>query len=71
LIGSAKLSHRPEIARAEKAGFRLAGTSEINANSKDPRNMPVWDLPPPTNTSHAKAIGEADNMTLRFEKPRS
>ena len=33
--------------------------------------MPVWDLPPTTNTSHAKAIGEADNMTLRFEKPRS
>lgn len=59
------------IALAEQAGFRLAGTSEINANPKDSRNMPVWDLPPTTNTSKAKAIGEADNMTLRFEKPRA
>lgn len=57
------------IALAEKAGFRLAGTSEINANPKNSRNMPVWDLPPTTNNSKAKAIGEADNMTLRFEKP--
>ena len=36
------------IALAEKAGFKLAGTSEANANSKDTKDYPdgVWTLPP-------------------------
>ena len=66
-----------------KAGFRLDGRSEINANPKDDKNHPfgVWTLPP-TLRSHAKdqpvpadydaakytTIGESDRMTLRFRK---
>jgi predicted methyltransferase len=36
------------IAQAEKAGFRLAAKSEINANPKDTKDHPfgVWTLPP-------------------------
>jgi hypothetical protein len=36
------------IQPAEQAGFKLMlmGTSEINANPKDQRNQPVWNLPP-------------------------
>lgn len=65
-------------ALAEKAGFRFAGSSEINANPRDTKDYPdgVWTLPP----SYAKkdvdraryaAIGESDRMTLKFIKPRS
>jgi len=62
------------IHEAEKAGFRLAGTSNVNANPQDPRTMAVWKLPPTLNESkskqaHYRKIGEADNMTLRFVKP--
>jgi len=72
------------IAEAKKAGFVLAGRSEINANPKDTKNHPfgVWTLPP-TNRSSASgqppnpqfdhapylAIGESDRMTLKFVKP--
>jgi predicted methyltransferase len=67
----------------EKAGFKLGGASEINANPKDTKDHPfgVWTLPP-TRRTHAKdqptpagfdparyeAIGESDRMTLRFRK---
>jgi len=67
----------------DKAGFRLDGRSEVNANPKDDKNHPfgVWTLPP-TLRSHAKdqpvpadydaakyvAVGESDRMTLRFRK---
>jgi predicted methyltransferase len=36
------------IEQAEKAGFKLAGRSEINANPKDTKDHPfgVWTLPP-------------------------
>jgi predicted methyltransferase len=69
---------------AEGAGFRLAATSEINANPKDTKDHPfgVWTLPPTRrsapggqppnpNFDHAKydAIGESDRMTLKFIKP--
>jgi len=69
---------------AEGAGFKLAATSEINANPKDTKDHPfgVWTLPPtrrsapngqPSNPNfdHAKydAIGESDRMTLKFVKP--
>ena len=61
---------------AEKAGFKLAGQSEINANPKDSKDYPkgVWTLPP-TYTLGDKdkakyaAIGESDRMTLKFVKP--
>jgi predicted methyltransferase len=69
---------------AEGAGFKLAATSEINANPKDTKDHPfgVWTLPPTRrsapngqppnpNFDHAKydAIGESDRMTLKFVKP--
>lgn len=76
---SFKLGRLPQkfvIDEAERAGFKLAGTSEVNANPRDPGNFPVWYLPPSlargqTDRARYKAIGEADNMTLRFVKPRS
>lgn len=71
------------IAAAKKAGFVLAGKSEINANPKDTRDYPfgVWTLKPTRNsgkgdqalTPEARAtydaIGESDRMTLKFRKP--
>jgi len=60
----------------EKAGFKLAGKAEINANPRDTKDYPkgVWTLPPTYERGgedHAKyeAIGESDRMTLRFVKP--
>ncbi len=64
------------VALAEKAGFKLVGSSEMNANPKDTKEWPkgVWTLPPTFElgaTDHAKyaAIGEADNFVLKFRKP--
>ncbi len=72
------------IAQAEKAGFKLDGKSEINANPKDTKDHPfgVWTLPPTRQTAPSgqppdpnfdrtkyDAIGESDRMTLRFVKP--
>jgi predicted methyltransferase len=62
------------IKLAEDAGFKLAGESEINANPADPRDQPVWNLPPTLRQGEkdrAKylAIGESDRMTLKFVKP--
>jgi predicted methyltransferase len=64
------------IQLAEQAGFKLVGTSEINANPRDPRNQPVWNLPPTLRLGQedrAKylAIGESDRMTLKFTKPET
>ncbi len=71
------------IAAAEKAGFKLAAKSEVNANPKDTKDHPfgVWTLPPVRNSGSATepapagfdrakydAIGESDRMTLRFVK---
>ncbi|MGH8318883.1 MAG: class I SAM-dependent methyltransferase [Steroidobacteraceae bacterium] len=72
-----KLARVPEpflIREAEQAGFKLAGTSQINANPKDPRTMPVFFFPPSLspksgNVAHYATLGEADNMELRFVKP--
>jgi predicted methyltransferase len=65
------------IALAKKAGFVLAGSSEINANPKDTKDWVdgVWTLPPTLSQGEkdrAKyiAIGEADNFVLRFRKPK-
>lgn len=64
------------VALAEKAGFRLIGASEINANPKDTTHHPdgVWSLPPTLRGGDADrdtflAIGESDRQTLRFRKP--
>jgi predicted methyltransferase len=79
------LDEKYVISLAEKAGYKLAGKSEINANPKDTKDHPfgVWTLPPTRQSSEddkpvdpsfdrAKydAIGESDRMTLRFEKPK-
>ncbi|MEE3502957.1 methyltransferase [Acidiphilium acidophilum] len=74
---SFKLARLPQpfvIAQAERAGFQLAGTSEIVANAKDPRNIPVFDLPPmlmvgAKDRARYQAIGPGDDMTLKFVKP--
>lgn len=73
------------VAAAERAGFKLAAASEINANSRDTKDHPfgVWTLPPvkrsapagqPANPDFDRtaydAIGESDRMTLRFVKPK-
>ena len=62
---------------AEQAGFRLAGSSEVNANPKDTADWPegVWTLPPSLTLKDQDrekylAIGESDRMTLKFVKPR-
>ena len=64
------------IRLATAAGFRLAGSSDVNANPKDDHDHPkgVWTLPPSYalgDADHAKyaAIGESDRMTLKFVKP--
>jgi len=65
------------IGLAKKAGFDLAGDTEINANPNDTKDYPkgVWTLPPTLrlgDTDRAKylAIGESDRMTLKFVKPQ-
>ena len=74
------VSTKTVIDAATKAGFRLAGQSEINANPKDKKDHPggVWMLPPnlrapnPVPEGYSReayqAIGESDRMTLRFVK---
>ncbi|CAM4097535.1 class I SAM-dependent methyltransferase [Shewanella aquimarina] len=67
------------IALAEKAGFTLVASSEVNANPKDSKDHPkgVWTLPPSLRLGErdkAKylAIGESDRMTLKFiKKPKA
>ena len=61
------------IALIERHGFRLAGSSQINANPRDTKDHPegVWTLPPTyrlRNEDRAKyaAIGESDRFTLKF-----
>jgi predicted methyltransferase len=62
-------------ALVERAGFVLAGSSEMDANPRDTADWPkgVWTLPPVLamkNVDRAKyfAIGEADNFVLKFRK---
>jgi predicted methyltransferase len=64
------------ISIVEKAGFKLAGKSDVNANAKDGHDWPegVWTLPPTLrlgdkNRDLYTTIGESDRMTLRFVKP--
>jgi predicted methyltransferase len=76
MIKSGYMTESYVIALAGKAGFKLAGRSEINANPKDTRDHPrgVWTLPPTyrlgeQDRGRYAAIGESDRMTLRFVKP--
>jgi predicted methyltransferase len=64
------------VSLAQKAGFKLSGASEVNANPKDTKDHPkgVWTLPPSlqlgdTDKEKYLAIGESDRMTLKFVKP--
>jgi len=66
------------IKLAEDAGFKLAATSEVNANPKDVKNYDkgVWTLPPvyrmgDQDKEKFQAIGESDRMTLKFIKPKN
>jgi predicted methyltransferase len=54
------------IEQAEKAGFKLAGKSEINANAKDTKDHPfgVWTLPP---TRINKAYGSNEPADPNFD----
>jgi predicted methyltransferase len=61
---------------AERAGFKFAGGSEVNANPKDTadHNKGVWALPPTyankdVDRAKFEAIGESDRFTLKFVKP--
>lgn len=76
LAANGYISRARTIAFAEKAGFELAGESEILHNPRDTKDHPagVWTLPP----SYAKgdedrakyqAIGESDRFLLKFVKP--
>jgi predicted methyltransferase len=65
------------VAAAKKAGFVLAGSSQINANPKDTKDWVdgVWTLPPTLSQKDKDrekyvAVGEADNFVLKFQKPK-
>jgi len=59
----------------KNAGFELAASSEINANTKDPADWEngVWALqaskPIAEKDQKFREIGESDRMTLKFVKP--
>jgi len=74
-VNKGYVTEQAVIDAATKAGFKLDGKSEVNANPKDTKDHPegVWTLPPTLRlgeTDKAKylAIGESDRMTLRFVK---
>jgi predicted methyltransferase len=78
-IEASKALHRiPEdyvIEAGLKAGFQLAGVSEVNANPKDAESVNVHRLPPDLSgpageRAKMRAIGESDRMTIKFVKPR-
>jgi len=63
------------IEAIERAGFRLVGSSEVNANPRDTKDHPegVWTLPPTyrlkdLDRAKYEAIGESDRFTLKFVK---
>ena len=65
------------IAMAVKAGFKLDGKSEVNANPLDTTDWKegVWTLPPRLRLGDKDkdkylSIGESDRMTLKFTKPK-
>ena len=63
------------VALIEKAGFKLIGASEANANPKDTKDYAegVWTLPPTyrlkdKDRAKYETIGESDRFTLKFVK---
>ena len=62
-------------AMAEKSGFKLIATSDINRNPKDDKQHPrgVYSLPPTLsgfgNSDKYRAIGESDRFTHLYQKP--
>ena len=73
---SGYLYEKEVIFFATKAGFKLVGRSEINANPRDTADYPtgVWTLPPTyrlgdQDKDKYEDIGESDRMTLKFVKP--
>ncbi|MHC5743159.1 MAG: class I SAM-dependent methyltransferase [Nostoc sp.] len=77
-IKTGYMSEDGVIAAVEKAGFKLVGKSEINANPKDTKDYPggVWTLPPTLSQGQKDrqrflTIGESDRMTLKFIKPKA
>ena len=61
----------------EAQGFKLVGSSEVNANPKDTKDYEqgVWTLPPTyrlgdKDREKYAAIGESDRFTLKFVKPK-
>ena len=76
VLNSGYLPEKYVIELAEKAGFKLVASSDVNNNAKDTKDYPkgVWTLPPnfaEKDVDHDKyaAIGESDRFTLRFVKP--
>ncbi len=64
------------IEMMEKAGFKLLGSSEVVANTKDTKDYAagVWALPPTfrmkdVDREKLAAIGESDRFLLKFVKP--
>lgn len=75
--GTGYVNQAYAIQLAEKAGFVLVASSEINANSSDTKDHPkgVWTLPPmlalkDKDREKYLAIGESDRFTLKFVKPK-
>ena len=75
-LKSGYILEKDVIRYAERAGFKLEASSDINNNPKDTKNHPegVWTLPPSLRLGErdkAKymAIGESDRFTLKFVKP--
>ncbi len=74
-----KTGYLPEkyvIELAQKTGFKLIASSNINNNPKDIKDYPggVWTLPPTLaekdkDREKYLAIGESDRFTLKFVKP--
>jgi len=69
------LDERYVIDTAERNGFKLVASSEVNLNLKDTKDYPkgVYALPPVlamggTERDKYLAIGESDRMTLKFIK---
>ena len=74
-MSSNSLHRIPEdylISEGLKAGFQLAGASEINANPNDDESVNVHRLLPDLagNDAELRKIGESDRMTLKFVKPK-
>jgi len=74
-VSSGYMDQAAMVTLAEKVGFTLEQSAEINANPKDTKDYPkgVWTLPPSyalgdTDKDKYQAIGESDRMTLKFVK---